>query len=145
MVRMNRVLRAALVGVLGLAVFLLAGCTKPVEVAGTWAGLLTWGEGEPLEGLTTPVRLTLVQDEAALSGEVGLVVGQNPLPLPIIAGEVRGNSLEIDAEGTLDAYPPPVEVTIHLEGTSDGTQISGTGSETIGGVVHRFDWQVRPG
>jgi hypothetical protein len=144
MVRMNHVLKAALVGVLGLAVFLLAGCTKPIDVSGTWTGLLTWGEGDPLEGLTTPIRLTLVQEKAALSGEVGLEAGRNPFSLTITRGEVSGNSVKIDAAGTLDAYPPPVAVAIHLEGTADGTQISGSGSETIGGVVHRFDWQVRP-
>lgn len=129
---------------LGMGLLLLLGCfAPPVDVAGTWAGLITWAEGEPLEGLTTPITLVLVQDEATLTGEVRLMAGQTSFALAITQGKVTGNSFTIEAAGTLTLpNTPSMEIRISLAGTSDGTQMSGSGTETVGGVVHRFDWEA---
>ena len=141
--RLKLVMTASLVVIAAVA---LSGCELgiPIDVSGTWAGLITWAEGDRYAGLTTPISLFLVQERETVTGEVELMgPGSTPFTLLINSGHVRGNSISIAAAGTLTAISPPANVTITLSGDYDEPQLSGTGTQTIDGVPHDFYWQVQ--
>jgi len=132
---------AVLTGMLGLS-----GCFgfAPVDVAGMWSGFLTWTSG-PVPGITTPLTLTLVQQEkeTQISGEVGLMgPGSKPFSIPITDGVAGSGSFTIQAAGEMDVVTPHVNVQIDLEGKRDGTVLSGTGTQTNSGIPYTFDWTV---
>jgi len=129
-----------LLGVLGF----LVACTlfPTIDVSGTWTGLLTWAEGDPLAGFTSPITLVLVQEEKTITGEVQLAGGSTYFTLTITSGKAQGQSFTISASGQYEGVSPPAAVTISLQGTGDEEQLSGTGTQTIDGVPHNFTWQV---
>jgi len=115
-----------------------------IDVTGTWMGLLTWAEGDPLAGFTSPITLVLVQEEKTISGEIQLAGGSTSFTLTITSGQAQGQSFTISASGQYEGVSPPASVTISLQGTGDEEQLSGTGTQTIDGVPHNFTWQVSP-
>ena len=133
------------IGIIFIVVFAIAGCigVDPVDVSGGWTGFMTWAEGDPNAGCTTPITLDLAQEGQTVSGAVGLMgPGSNPFSLSITSGNVRGHSVSIEAAGTLDLIPQPANITISLTGDSDGESMSGSGTQTIDGVPHPFTWEV---
>ncbi|MCK4681693.1 hypothetical protein KAT59_01540, partial [Candidatus Bipolaricaulota bacterium] len=115
----------------------------PIDVSGGWTGFMTWAEGDPNAGFTTPITLDLAQEGQTVSGEVGLMgPGSNPFALSITSGNVRGHSVSIEAAGMLDLLTPPANITISLTGDSDGERMSGAGTQTIDGIPHPFTWEV---
>jgi len=130
-------------GMAALALLLLfvPGCTPPpAKVAGTWSGLLTLSEGDLYAGVTSPIGLSLTQDEATLGGEVALEIAGAGFPLDITGGRVTANSIVIQAAGVTPGYGD--HVTLELEGRVSGDRISGTGTEMINGAAHHFSWEV---
>jgi len=115
-----------------------------IDVTGTWTGLLTWAEGDPLAGFTSPITLVLVQEEKTITGEVQLASGSTFFTLTIDSGKAQGQSFTISASGQYEGVVPPAAVTLSLQGTGDEEQLSGTGTQTIDGVPHNFAWQVSP-
>jgi len=115
-----------------------------IDVTGTWTGLLTWAEGDPLAGFTSPITLVLVQEEKTITGEVQLASGLTYFTLTIDSGKAQGESFTISASGQYEGVSPPAAVTVSIQGTGDETQLSGTGTQTIDGVPHNFTWQVSP-
>ena len=115
-----------------------------IDVTGTWTGLLTWAEGDPLAGFTSPITLVLVQEEKTITGEVQLAAGgAGFFTLTITSGSAQGQSFTISASGQYEGVSPPASVTISLQGTGNEEQLSGTGTQTIDGVSHNFTWEVR--
>jgi len=129
-----------LIGLLGL----LVACAlfPTIDVTGTWTGLLTWAEGDPLAGFTSPITLVLVQEEKTITGEVQLASGSTSFTLTITSGKAQGQSFTISASGQYPGVSPPAAVTMSLQGTGDEEQLSGTGTQTIDGVPHNFTWEV---
>ena len=122
-----------------------SGCVKivPAEVAGSWAGQLTWAENDQYAGITKPLTLHLVQDQTSVSGQVELMgPASQAYSLPIISGLVRGNSISIAASGEFPFVSPPPSVSFTLEGECAGDEMSGTGVQTIDGEPHDFCWEV---
>jgi len=115
-----------------------------IDVTGTWTGLLTWAEGDPLAGFTSPITLVLVQEEKTITGEIQLAGGSTSFTLTIDSGKAQGQSFTISASGQYEGVSPPAAVTLSLQGTGDEEQLSGTGTQTIDGVPHNFTWQVSP-
>lgn len=114
-----------------------------IDVTGTWTGLLTWAEGDPLAGFTSPITLVLVQEEKAITGEVQLAAGgAASFTLTITSGSAQGQSFTISASGQYEGVSPPAAVTVSLQGTGDEEQLSGMGTQTIDGVPHSFTWQA---
>jgi len=113
-----------------------------IDVTGTWTGLLTWAEGDPLAGFTSPITLVLVQEKKTITGEVQLASGLTYFSLTITSGKAQGQSFTISASGLYEGVVPPAAVTISLQGTGDEEQLSGTGTQTIDGVPHNFSWEV---
>ena len=129
-----------------IAAVALSGCLQmtPIDVSGTWTGLITWAESDPLAGMTTPISLFLLQEKKTVTGEVELMgPGSTPFTLLINSGSVRAHSISITAAGTLTAISPPANVMITLSGDYNEPQMSGTGTQTIDGVPHDFYWQVQ--
>ena len=129
-----------------IATITLGGCLQiiPIDVSGTWTGLITWAEGDRYAGMTTPISLFLVQDKKTVTGEVELMgPGSTPFTLLINSGYIRGNPISITATGTLTAISPPANVMITLSGDYDEPQLSGTGTQTTDGDPHDFYWQVQ--
>jgi len=128
-----------------LGVLVLAGClpvASPAEVAGGWTGTLTW-TGAPVPGMTMPLTLDLTQANRTISGEVGLMgPGSTPFSLSITAGSVDGKTVSIAASGTLQAGSGSVQVSITLSGECNGTHLTGTGTQTNGGVSYAFTWEA---
>ncbi len=142
---MAKMVRGIVIGMLFIVVFAIAGCIEvdPIDVSGGWTGFMTWAEGDPNAGFTTPITLALVQEGQAVSGTVGLMgPGSNPFSLSITSGRVRGHSVSIDAAGTLDLIVQPANITISLTSDSDGEMMSGSGTQTIDGVPHSFTWEA---
>ena len=142
---MANIRSVVLVGIILVGVIVLAGCigVDPIDVSGGWTGFMTWAEGDPNAGFTTPITLELTQEGQTVSGAVGLMgPGSNPFSLSITSGSVRGHSVSIEATGTLDLIPQPANITISLTGDSDGERMSGSGTQTIDGVPHPFTWEV---
>jgi len=142
---MAKRVRGIVIGMIFIVVFAIAGCigVDPIDVSGGWTGFMTWAEGDPNAGFTTPITLALVQEGQTVSGAVGLMgPGSNPFSLSITSGSVRGHSVSIEAAGTLDLIPQPVNITISLTGDSDGERMSGSGTQTIDEVPHPFTWEV---
>lgn len=131
-----------LIGVLGSVV--ACALFPTIDVTGTWTGLLTWAEGDPLAGFTSPITLVLVQEEKTITGEIQLVGGSTSFTLTINSGKAQGQSFTISASGQYEGVSPPAAVTISLQGTGDEEQLSGTGTQTIDGVPHNFTWQASP-
>jgi len=131
-----------LIGVLGFAV--ACALFPTIDVTGTWTGLLTWAEGDPLAGFTSPITLVLVQEEKTITGEIQLAGGSTSFTLTIDSGKAQGQSFTISASGQYEGVSPPAAVTLSLQGTGDEEQLSGTGTQTIDGVPHNFTWQVSP-
>jgi len=131
-----------LFGVLGLVV--ACALFPTIDVTGTWTGLLTWAEGDPLAGFTSPITLVLVQEEKTIAGEIQLAGGSTSFTLTINSGKAQGQSFTISASGQYEGVSPPAAVTISLQGTGDEDQLSGTATQTIDGVPHNFTWQVSP-
>jgi len=137
--------RGIIIGMVFTVVCAIAGCigVDPIDVSGDWTGLMTWAEGDPNAGFTTPITLELTQEGQTVSGAVGLMgPGSNPFSLSITSGNVRGHSVSIEAAGTLDLITPPANIIISLTGDSDGESMSGSGTQTIDGVPHTFTWEV---
>jgi len=129
-----------LIGVLG---FLVACALFPtIDVTGTWTGLLTWAEGDPLAGFTSPITLVLVQEDKTITGEIQLAGGSTFFTLTIDSGRAQGQSFTISASGQYEGVSPPAAVTVSLQGTGDEEQLSGTGTQTIDRVPHNFTWEV---
>ena len=142
---MAKRVRGIVVGMVFIVVFAIAGCigVDPIDVSGGWTGFMTWAEGDPNAGFTTPIRLELAQEGQTVGGEVGLMgPGSNPFALSITSGSVRGHSVSIEAVGTLDLIPQPASITISLTGDSDGEMVSGSGTQMINGVPHPFTWEA---
>jgi len=131
-----------LLGVLGFAV--ACALFPTIEVTGTWTGRLTWAEGDPLAGFTSPITLVLMQEEKTITGEIQLAGGSTFFTLTINSGKAQGQSFTISASGQYEGVSPPAVVTISLQGTGDEEQLSGTGTQTIDGVPHNFAWQASP-
>jgi len=127
----------------GVLVFAVACALFPtIDVTGTWTGLLTWAEGDPLAGFTSPITLILVQEGKTITGEVQLASGSTYFTLTITSGKAQGQSFTISASGQYEGVVPPAAVTLSLQGTGNEEQLSGTGTQTIDGVPHNFTWQV---
>ena len=142
---MAKRVRGIIIGMVFTVVFAIPGCigVDPIDVSGGWTGFMTWAEGDPNAGFTTPITLELIQEGQTVSGEIGLMgPGSNPFALSITSGNVRGHSVSIEAAGTLDLIPQPANITISLTGDSDGERMSGSGTQTIDGVPHPFTWEV---
>ena len=140
-VRSVIVVVAILVGMIGLS-----GCFgfAPVNVAGTWSGLLTWTSG-PANEFTKPITLILDQQEkeTQITGDIGLMgPGSKPFSIPITGGTAGIGSFTIQAAGVMDVITPNVNVQIDLEGKRDGNVLSGTGTQTNDGVPYTFDWNA---
>jgi hypothetical protein len=132
---------AVLAGMLGLS-----GCFgfAPVDVAGTWSGLLTWTSG-PASQFTKPITLTLDQEEkeTQITGQVGLMgPGSKAFSIPITEGTAGNGSFTIHAAGSMDVITPPVNVQIDLEGERNGIVLSGTGTQTNDDAPYTFNWTV---
>ena len=143
---MKETRRAVLAIVVLGASLSLAGCFgfTPVNVAGTWSGLLTWTSG-PATGFTSPITLSLVQEEkqTQITGEIGLMgPGSKPFSIPITDGTAGDGTFTIHAAGVMDVITPHANVQIDLEGERDGTKLSGTGTQTNDGVPYTFTWSA---
>ena len=135
------VIAAMLLGILGLS-----GCFgfAPVDVAGTWSGLITWTSG-PATEFTSPITLTLDQEEkeTQITGQVGLMgPGSKAFSIPITEGTAGNGSFTIHAAGSMDVITPPVNVQIDLEGERNGIVLSGTGTQTNDDAPYTFNWTV---
>jgi hypothetical protein len=135
------VIAAMLLGILGLS-----SCFgfAPVDVVGTWSGLITWTSG-PATEFTSPITLTLDQEEeeTEITGQIGLMgPGSKAFSIAIIDGTAGNGSFTIEAAGVMDVITPPVNVEIDLEGKRDGITLSGTGTQTNDGVPYTFDWNA---
>jgi len=139
-----RRMRSVIVAVAMLAG--LAGCfgLSLVNVAGVWGGFITWTSG-PATGFTSPVTLTLDQEEkkTQITGEIGLMgPGSQPFSIPITDGTAGNGWFTVHAVGVMKVITPNVNVQIDMEGKRDGSELSGTGTQTNDGVAHTFDWRA---
>ncbi|MEA3238234.1 MAG: hypothetical protein U9Q94_00395, partial [Candidatus Bipolaricaulota bacterium] len=81
--------------------------------------------------------------ETKITGEIGLMgPGSKPFSLLITKGTAGNGSFTIEAAGVMDVITPPVNVEIDLEGRRDGTELSGTGTQTNDGSPYTFDWSA---
>jgi len=138
--------RVGLVVAVLAGILALSGCFGfiPVDVAGTWSGLITWTSG-PATGFTSPITLTLDQQEkeTQITGDIGLMgPGSKPFSIPITDGTAGNGSFTIHAAGVMDVITPPVNLQIDLDGTRAGNELSGTGTQTNNNVPYTFDWHV---
>jgi len=126
---------------------LAAGCTAfapPLEVAGTWGGELTWAAGDPFAGFESPLGLRIEQSGTSLTGEIIINgPGSQTISLAIVAGTAASAAFSVDAAATVDIAGTPVFLTITVDGTRTADTLSGTGSQSIDGVIHPFEWSAR--
>lgn len=130
--------------VVASGVLSMGGCfgLAPIDVAGTWSGLITWTSG-PATTFTSPLNLTLEQEKTQITDQIGLMgPGSKPFSIPIVDGTSGSSQFTIHASGVMDVVTPPVNVKVDLQGKRNSKGLSGTGTQTNGGVAYTFDWRV---
>lgn len=141
---MTKLQKAIIARGLLLVVCWLSGCTflsPPADISGLWTGNLQWTDG-PAATFTGPIALDLLQEDRDLSGTVTVDgPGSAPLALSISSGRARTASMTLEASGTLTTNPPQT-VTVELDGDFHGSDMSGTGSQTINGTTYHFTWEA---
>jgi hypothetical protein len=125
----------------------LGGCAilaPPIEVAGTWLGDLAWVPDDPLAGFTEPLTLQLEQTGREFTGTVIL---QGPSATSILitvdSGSAGRSAMDLHGTGTLTYGDVTRNVELTLMGELDGDDLRGTGTRTIQGESHHFEWTAR--
>jgi hypothetical protein len=113
-------IRWCAVPLLGCLILLIAGCAgstppprvaggPPVNVAGQWAGSAGVG------AVSAPVSLSLVQDGAAVSGNIS-IGGRPDLSGPVV-GTVQGNTVSLDLRNGYGSLPDLTAAPERITGT----------------------------
>jgi len=137
--RKSIVVRLLLAGIVALT-----GCgpASRIDLTGTWTGQLTWTSG-PATGFTSPITLSLVHEDDRITGTVTLTgPASQTFDIEIASGRARSRTIEIHATGMNPLVTPPVAVSLDLDGDYSEAEMSGTGSQTIGGTIYQLTWEA---
>lgn len=136
--------KAIVARVLIVSSLCLWGCffAPPVNITGTWTGIMTWTSG-PLKDFGQTITLTLLHEDREVTGTVTLPSpGGASFDLPIVQGSARSVDLSVVARGTNPLVTPEPTVEFRIDGEYEQDIMSGHGTQTIDQKTYVFTWEA---
>ena len=101
----------------GLVISLSAALCAAADVSGLWTGTIDIKDEGSGTTITTPVRIQIAQESAAISGKIGRP--EDPQEVPIKNVHMEGNTISFEASNGETAGPAKFVLTV------DGDRMEG--------------------